>query len=51
MLRLESEDLCVDMSGFESVDAIAGIIEGQMLIRRDDHIHECSGRCFEALAR
>ena len=24
MLRLESEDLCVDISGFESVEAIAG---------------------------
>lgn len=49
MLRLESEDLCVDMSGFESVEAIAGIIEVQTLIRRDDHVHKCSGWCFEAL--
>ena len=40
MLRLESEDLCVDMSGFKSMDAMFGVIEAQMLTRCDDHAHE-----------
>ena len=35
MLRLESDDLCVDMSGFKFVDAMSGFIEAQKLTRRD----------------
>ena len=40
MLRLESEDLCVDMSGFDSMDTIAADIEVQTLIRCDDRVHK-----------
>ena len=35
MLRLESEDLCVDISGFDSVDAMSVLIEVQTSIRCD----------------
>lgn len=48
MLRLESEDLCVDMSGFKSMDAMSGVVEVQTLTRCDDHVDECSGWWFEA---
>ena len=40
MLRLESEDLCVDMSGFKSMDAMFGVIDAQKLTRCDDCGHE-----------
>ena len=30
MLRLESEDLCVDMSGFKSMDAMFVVIETEV---------------------
>ncbi len=48
MLRLESEDLCVDMSGFKSMDAMSDIIEAQRLTRCDDRAHEFPGWCFDA---
>ena len=41
MLRLESEDLWVDMSGLDPMDAMSNVLDVQTLVRCDDGAYKC----------
>ena len=49
MLRLGSEDLWVDMSGFESMDAMSGVIEVQTSMRYDDRAYR--SKCLDGVLK